>query len=78
VHLVQHLDDEKPAGAENEAEEQLLFADKVIGARNVRNPKSNVGTQLRAVFGARFPPLAPFPCLVVCLSHHKNVFFFKL
>jgi hypothetical protein len=29
VHLVQHLDDEKPEGAENEAEEQLLFADKV-------------------------------------------------
>ena len=29
-HVVQHLDDEKPEGAENEAVEQLVFADKVL------------------------------------------------
>lgn len=29
-HIVQHLDEEKPEGAENEAVEQLVFADKVL------------------------------------------------
>jgi len=29
-HLIQHLDEEKPEGAENEAVEQVLFADKII------------------------------------------------
>lgn len=29
-HLVQHLDDEKPEGAENEAVEQLVFADRIL------------------------------------------------
>ncbi|MEU5845319.1 CobW family GTP-binding protein [Saccharopolyspora shandongensis] len=29
-HIVQHLDDEKPEGAENEAVEQLAFADRVV------------------------------------------------
>jgi G3E family GTPase len=29
-HLVQHLDDVKPEGAENEAEEQLAFADVIL------------------------------------------------
>ena len=29
-HLVQHLDEEKPEGAENEAQEQVLFADKIL------------------------------------------------
>ncbi|MEV5539928.1 GTP-binding protein [Saccharopolyspora shandongensis] len=29
-HIVQHLDDEKPDGAENEAVEQLAFADRVV------------------------------------------------
>lgn len=29
-HLIQHLDEEKPEGAENEAVEQLVFADKVL------------------------------------------------
>jgi G3E family GTPase len=29
-HLILHLDEEKPEGAENEAQEQLLFADKII------------------------------------------------
>ncbi|KAG2491408.1 hypothetical protein HYH03_010199 [Edaphochlamys debaryana] len=29
-HLIQHLDDEKPEGVENEAVEQLAFADRVI------------------------------------------------
>jgi G3E family GTPase len=29
-HIVQHLDEEKPEGAENEAVEQLIFADKVL------------------------------------------------
>jgi G3E family GTPase len=30
VHLVTHLDDEKPEGTENEAIEQLAFADRVV------------------------------------------------
>ena len=29
-HIIQHLDEEKPEGAENEAVEQLVFADKVL------------------------------------------------
>ena len=29
-HIEQHLDEEKPEGAENEAEEQLAFADRVL------------------------------------------------
>ena len=29
-HLVQHLDDDKPEGVENEAVEQLAFADRVL------------------------------------------------
>jgi G3E family GTPase len=29
-HLLGHLDDEKPAGAENEAVEQLAFADRIV------------------------------------------------
>lgn len=29
-HLVQHLDEQKPEGAENEAVEQILFADKIL------------------------------------------------
>ena len=29
-HLIQHLDDEKPEGIENEAVEQLAFADRII------------------------------------------------
>ncbi|GLC45608.1 hypothetical protein PLESTB_001785100 [Pleodorina starrii] len=29
-HLIQHLDDEKPEGVENEAVEQLAFADRVL------------------------------------------------
>ena len=29
-HVEQHLDEEKPEGAENEAEEQLAFADRVL------------------------------------------------
>ncbi|WP_037370702.1 CobW family GTP-binding protein [Amycolatopsis orientalis] len=29
-HIVQHLDDEKPDGAENEAVEQIAFADRVV------------------------------------------------
>ena len=29
-HVVQHLDDEKPEGAENEAVEQVAFADRLI------------------------------------------------
>lgn len=29
-HLILHLDEEKPEGAENEAEEQVLFADRII------------------------------------------------
>jgi G3E family GTPase len=29
-HLVPHLDDDKPEGVENEAVEQLAFADRVI------------------------------------------------
>jgi len=29
-HIIQHLDEEKPEGAENEAEEQLVFADRVL------------------------------------------------
>merc|ERR1711959_634101 len=29
-HIIQHLDEEKPEGAENEAVEQLAFADRVL------------------------------------------------
>merc|ERR1712046_154647 len=29
-HLIMRLDDEKPEGVENEAEEQLAFADRVL------------------------------------------------
>merc|ERR1711998_565011 len=29
-HIEQHLDEEKPEGAENEAQEQLAFADRVL------------------------------------------------
>lgn len=29
-HIVQHIDDEKPEGVENEAVEQLAFADKIV------------------------------------------------
>ena len=29
-HIEQHLDDEKPEGAENESEEQVAFADRLI------------------------------------------------
>ena len=29
-HIVQHLDEEKPEGAENEAVEQVAFADRII------------------------------------------------
>merc|ERR1712054_116495 len=29
-HIVQHLDEEKPEGAENEAVEQVAFADRLI------------------------------------------------
>ena len=29
-HIEQHLDEEKPEGAENEAEEQLAFADRIL------------------------------------------------
>jgi G3E family GTPase len=29
-HIVQHLDEEKPEGVENESVEQLAFADKVL------------------------------------------------
>lgn len=29
-HIIQHLDEEKPEGVENESVEQLAFADKVL------------------------------------------------
>merc|ERR1711972_535149 len=29
-HIVQHLDDEKPEGVENEAVEQVAFADRIL------------------------------------------------
>merc|ERR1711876_27961 len=29
-HIVQHLDDEKPEGVENEAVEQIAFADRIL------------------------------------------------
>merc|ERR1711953_1395721 len=29
-HLIQHLDDEKPEGVENEAVEQITFADRIL------------------------------------------------
>merc|ERR1712137_959238 len=29
-HIIQHLDEEKPEGAENEAVEQVCFADKLL------------------------------------------------
>jgi len=29
-HIIQHLDDEKPEGVENEAEEQIAFADRIL------------------------------------------------
>ena len=29
-HVIQHIDDEKPEGVENEAVEQLAFADRII------------------------------------------------
>merc|ERR1712070_1189840 len=29
-HVVQHLDDEKPEGVENEAVEQIAFADRIL------------------------------------------------
>merc|ERR1712232_1255546 len=29
-HIIQHLDDEKPEGVENEAVEQIAFADRIL------------------------------------------------
>eukprot|EP00420_Gonyaulax_spinifera_P035918 CAMPEP_0197873556 /NCGR_PEP_ID=MMETSP1439-20131203/3345_1 /TAXON_ID=66791 /ORGANISM="Gonyaulax spinifera, Strain CCMP409" /LENGTH=52 /DNA_ID=CAMNT_0043492619 /DNA_START=31 /DNA_END=186 /DNA_ORIENTATION=- len=29
-HVIQHLDDEKPEGVENEAVEQIAFADRIM------------------------------------------------
>ncbi len=29
-HLLQHLDEKKPEGVENEAEEQIAFADRIL------------------------------------------------
>merc|ERR1712039_75996 len=30
MHIIQHLDDEKPEGVENEAVEQIAFADRIL------------------------------------------------
>merc|ERR1712190_489611 len=30
AHIIQHLDDEKPEGVENEAVEQIAFADRIL------------------------------------------------
>jgi len=30
MHIIQHLDDERPEGVENESVEQIAFADRII------------------------------------------------
>ncbi len=53
AHLVQHLDDERPEGVENEAVEQIAFADRIVVNKpdlvDDDHPADVVGGRIRAI-----------------------------
>ena len=64
-HIVQHLDDEKPEGAENEAVEQVAFADRLV------LNKTDLGDEAElAAVEARLRDINKFAPIVKC-EHAK-------
>jgi len=79
-HVVQHLDDEKPEGAENEAVEQVAFADRLILNKCDLVPEEaelkKVEERLRAI--NKFAPIVRSTQAVVSADQVLNIKAFDL
>eukprot|EP00306_Pavlova_sp_CCMP459_P010150 CAMPEP_0185192310 /NCGR_PEP_ID=MMETSP1140-20130426/17860_1 /TAXON_ID=298111 /ORGANISM="Pavlova sp., Strain CCMP459" /LENGTH=336 /DNA_ID=CAMNT_0027759051 /DNA_START=11 /DNA_END=1021 /DNA_ORIENTATION=- len=62
-HIVQHLDEEKPEGAENEAVEQVVFADKLL-----LNKTDLIDADELAVVETRLRQINKFAPIIRCMN----------